>query len=99
MDVAIFMILVAISYLLGWHTREIQILYYKLTVKPGPEPKSGVTLGSYASLDSSFGPKKSSVVISPKTPEQLEFEANQRENTLQGSNEGVGNIIERATHR
>jgi hypothetical protein len=96
-DTAIFLVLCLISFALGWHTREIQILYYKLTVKKEPEPKVGVTLGSYASPKKE--PSKRSNIVTPKTPEQLEFEKNQRENTISGSNENVGNIIERATHR
>lgn len=96
-DTAIFMVLVLMSFALGYYGREIRILYYKLTVKPEPEPKAGVTLGSYASPKKETS--KRSNVVTPKTPEQLEFEKNQRENTLSGSNENVSKIIERATRR
>src|SRR5208282_5948185 len=78
--------------------RESRDLGKKLTQMNKVEPISyGVTKGSYSSPKKTVN-KKSSSVVNPKSPEQLEYEKAERELRLDNANESVKNIIERAHH-
>jgi hypothetical protein len=67
--------------LIGANWSELQKLRERLEEKP--KPRSGVTFGSYKKVDeilpdNTRDPNKKSGIVVPKTPQRIEWEANEQ---------------------
>ena len=74
-DVVFLIIGCVIGGLIGYNFYLIDSLKKKLLEKSKPEAKSGVTLGSYRPPTQN---NTSSAVVTPKSPQLMEWEANQK---------------------
>lgn len=62
---------VALGLFVGWYTSLVKRYLQKIVENTKPRPQSGVTAGAYSEGRAISG---SSAIVSPKTPQQLEWE-------------------------